>query len=144
MNQRKRFDARLNVYVSAELQRKLEQIRDQRGPQTTVPDIVRDAIHQYIENEEEIIGSRRHFQRNLREALDEAKFELLWTNLILLAFIWQGTSPVVSATTQKALPFKDTFDRSVAFAAANWEGLLAMMKDSIELAVQREAKQEAK
>ena len=76
MTPHKRFDARLNVYVSAELQRKLEQIRDQRGPQTTVPDIVRDAIRQYIDNEEVIIGSRRHFQRNLRETLEEAKFEL--------------------------------------------------------------------
>ncbi len=50
MVEHKRFEARLNVYVSAELQRKLEQIRDQRGPRVTVPDIVREAIRLYIDN----------------------------------------------------------------------------------------------
>src|SRR5579864_3021652 len=142
MTQHKRFDARLNVYVSAELQRKLEQIRDQRGPQTTVPDIVRDAIRQYIDNEEEIIGSRRHFQRNLREALEEAKFELLWNNLVLMAFIWQGTSPVVNAVTQKVLPFRETFDRSVAFATNNRESMMKLIKDGIQTALKDEAKKE--
>jgi len=50
MVEHKRFEARLNVCVSAELQRKLEQIRDQRGPRVTVPDIVREAIRLYIDN----------------------------------------------------------------------------------------------
>ncbi|MHB8629275.1 MAG: hypothetical protein ACYDBJ_24745 [Aggregatilineales bacterium] len=134
MSQHKRFDARLNVYVSAELQRKLEQIRDQRGPQATVPDVVRDAIRQYIDNEEEIIGSRRHFQRSLRDTVEAAKLELTWNSLILFAFIWQGTSPVVEATTHKQMPFKETLDRAVAFAGRNWLVLTEALGDGIEVA----------
>ena len=134
MVEHKRFEARLNVYVSAELQRKLEQIRDQRGPRVTVPDIVREAIRLYIDNEEEIIGSRRHFQRGLRESIDATKSELQWNNLVTLAFLWQLQQLVFTATTQQQISFKETFDKSLAFATRSWEPLLKALARATEQA----------
>ena len=134
MVEHKRFEARLNIYVSAELQRKLEQIRDQRGPRVTVPDIVRKAIRLYIDNEEEVIGSRRHFQRGLRESIDAAKSELQWNNLVTLAFLWQLQSPVFTATTQQQISFKETFDKSLGFATRSWEPLLKALDRATEQA----------
>jgi len=132
MVEHKRFDARLNIYVSAELQRKLEQIRDQRGPKVTVPDIVREAVRMYIDNEEEVIGSRRHFQRNLRDSIGAAKDELLWNNLVMLAFLWQLQSPVTSATTKQKISFKETYDNSISFATKSWEPFLKQLQDAME------------
>jgi Arc/MetJ-type ribon-helix-helix transcriptional regulator len=130
----KRFEARLNVYVSAEMQRKLEQLRDQRGPQTTVPDVVREAIRLYIDNEEEIIGSRRHFQRSLREHLDSAKTELFWTDLVMLAFVWQLLHPVLNATTKNQVTFKETWDRALSFAQRSGTPYLKTLEDALEQA----------
>ena len=132
MVEHKRFESRLNVYISAELQRKLEQIRDQRGPKVTVPDIAREAIRMYIDNEEEIIGSRRHFQRGLRETIDGAKDELLWNNLVTLAFLYQLQSPVLAATTQKQIPFKEAFDKAIAYATKMSDPLMKAVQQAIE------------
>ncbi len=132
MSEPKRFDARLNVYVTAAMQHKLEQLRDQRGPQITVPDLVREAIRQYLDNEEEIIGSRRHFQRGLRETVMLAKDELLWNNLVTLGFLWQLQSPVLAATTKQSLNFREVFDKALAFASRSWEPLLKETEAALE------------
>jgi hypothetical protein len=144
MAQNKRFDARLNVYVSTEVQRKLEQIRDQRGPQTTVPDIVREAIRSYIDNEEEIIGSRRHFQRNLRDTVDATKFQLLWSQVLTLAFVWQSISPVVSVATKQTPQFRDIFQRALEFAIRNWDPMITAMSEGAQGAFDDIAKKEEK
>ncbi len=132
MPDHKRFEARLNVYVSSELQRKLEQIRDQRGPKVTVPDLVREAIRLYIDNEEEIIGSRRHFQRGLRETIADAKAELFWNQLVMLGFFWQLQSPVLTATTQQQPTFKEIYDKALAFASRAGEPYLKALEAAIE------------
>ena len=132
MTAQKRFESRLNVYVSAELQRKLEQIRDQRGPKVMVPDIVREAIRLYIDNEEEIIGSRRHFQRGLRETIDNARDELLWNNLVTLAFLYQLQSPVLTVTAKKQISFKEAFDTALAYATKMSHPMMNAVQQAIE------------
>jgi Arc/MetJ-type ribon-helix-helix transcriptional regulator len=134
MVERKRFEARLNVYVSAELQRKLEQVRDQRGPRVTVPDLVREAIRQYLDNEEEIIGSRRHFQRGLRETIDAAKEELLWSQLVTIGFLWQFQNPVLAATAKQQLSFRDAWDKALAFASRSGKPFLQALDEALEQA----------
>lgn len=123
MADKKKYDYRLNVYVTAELQRKLEQVRDQRGPKVTVPDIVREALRQYLDYEEDVIGSRRHFQRNLREALDDTTAELTWQQIVLLAFVWQNTSALATALKAPVPPFKDSFQRALSFVVMHWQPL---------------------
>ena len=135
MVEHKRFESRLNVYISAELQRKLEQIRDQRGPKVTVPDIVREAIRLYIDNEEEIIGSRRHFQRGLRENIDTVKDEILWNNLITLAFMWHMQTPLLTAVNRQQPTFKEVLDKSLAITTKSGEPFMKALQTAIEQAI---------
>lgn len=128
----KRFDARLNIYVSAEVQRKLEQLRDQRGPRATVPDLVREAIRQYIDNEEDIIGSRRHFQRSLRDTVEAAERDLLWNDLVTLAFVWQMLNPILTATTRQQVSFKEAWDRALTFAQRSGTPYLNTLEDALD------------
>ncbi len=67
MKSKVRYPKRLTVYVTQELLHKLEQLRDQRSPKDTIPDVVREALRAYVDEQEQIIGSRRHFQKVLRE-----------------------------------------------------------------------------
>lgn len=128
----KRFDARLNIYVSAEVQRKLEQLRDQRGPRATIPDLVREAIRQYIDNAEDIIGSRRHFQRSLRDTVEAAERDLLWNDLVTLAFVWQMLNPILNATTKQQVSFKEAWDRALTFSQRSGTPYLKTLEDALE------------
>ena len=138
MTEHKRFEARLNVYISAELQRKLEQIRDQRGPKVTVPDIVREAVRLYIDNEEEIIGSRRHFQRNLRDSITTAELELMWTQSLLLAFQWQSVHSMNST-----MSFREALEKATDFAKRNWKSMSEAMLTAQKV-IAAEVEEEAK
>lgn len=139
MPDQKKYDYRLNVYVTFELQHKLEQIRDQRGPKVTVPDIVREALRLYVDQEEDIIGSRRHFQRHLREVIESVKDELLWNQLVLLALVWQGNATLLGAIKTPHVPFKDSFEQALLFAVRNWEPLVSILETNRQKAMEQEA-----
>lgn len=43
---------------------------------TTEADLIREAIRQYLDEQEDLIGSRRHFQKSLRERVDSLEAAL--------------------------------------------------------------------
>lgn len=43
---------------------------------TTEADLIREAIRQYLDEQEDLIGSRRHFQKSLRERIDSLEAAL--------------------------------------------------------------------
>jgi Arc/MetJ-type ribon-helix-helix transcriptional regulator len=122
LKNRKRYNHRLNVYVTAEMARKLEQLRDNRGAGTTVPDVVREALRLYIDEQESIIGSRRHFGRTLREEIQSAKEELAWLSYVLLVMSGQTLSALYSKGGTSH-PAKDFVARARQYTAENADSI---------------------
>ncbi len=138
MTDHKRYPKRLNVYVTAEMQRKLEQVRDQRGPQTSVPDVVREAIRLYIDDQEEIIGSRRHFQKTLREEIDQAKTEIIehlemtqvesnWNHVFSLVLISHSLAPLISRLTGQPTTFDTLLRQAMPPAMQHWARIVGIL-----------------
>jgi uncharacterized protein (DUF885 family) len=67
---------RVTIRVPEPLQQKIETIRLHRGKGARQIDVWRDAAWAYVNEQENIIGSRAHFQRSLRERIDEMKAQL--------------------------------------------------------------------
>ncbi len=131
MTNRKRFLKRLNIYVTTEMQRKLEQIRDQRGPQESVPDVVREAIRVFMDDQEQIIGSRRHFQKGLRDEMNAEKRELIklvsqlqnedtWGHILILALIAQSMAPILSRVTGQPVSVQGLLDQALKQTTRDW------------------------
>src|SRR5260370_30575232 len=83
----------LSFYVTEELHNKLELLRQKRGKRATISDVSRDALRNYVDQQENIIGSRAHFNKTVREYLNEMETRLhqemeqlttKFTNLMLL------------------------------------------------------------
>lgn len=127
-----KYPKRLNVYVTAEMQRKLTQIRDQRGPQVTVPDVVREAIRLYVDDQEQIIGSRRHFQKTLREEIELAQRVITWNQIVLMVMVSHWLSPVVSAVSKQPLSGRDLFVKAMSQAANEWASYQAALDLGLE------------
>jgi len=110
MTSKVRYPKRVTVYVTTELLHKLTQLRDQRGAKESIPDVVRDAIRVYVDEQEQIIGSRRHFQKALREdiqtlaqqieALHAETFQHQVFSVIMTA---NGLAALLSQQTGKAV-----------------------------------------
>jgi hypothetical protein len=56
--------------MAQEMHELLLQLATMRGQGVTEADLIREAIRQFLEEQSDVVGSRRHFQKSLQERLD--------------------------------------------------------------------------
>ncbi len=136
-----RYPKRLNVYVTAEMQRKLEQVRDQRGPQTTTPDVVREALRLFLDDQEQVIGSRRHFQKTLREEIGTVRSafqgdlklvqaDLIWANVFSLVLLASSLAPVVARVTGQPVSLESLLKQGVVQTPQHWKQVMQWIEET--------------
>jgi len=73
-----------SVSMSEEMHALLMQIAAKRGRDITEAHLIREAIRQFLDEQTEIIGSRRHFQKSLQLRLDRLERSLLFQMNIVI------------------------------------------------------------
>jgi predicted DNA-binding protein len=61
---------RRSLAMTPQMAQRLSQIASTRPRDTTEADLIREAIRLFLDEQEDLIGSRRHFQKSLRESVD--------------------------------------------------------------------------
>jgi len=61
---------RRSISMTQEMRDRLALLVSKQPRDTTEVHIIREAIRLYLDNQEDIIGSRKHFQKSLQERLD--------------------------------------------------------------------------
>ena len=74
---------RRSISMTPEMRELLAQITAKHGRDVTENDIIRDAIRHYLDQQADVVGSRRHFQRSLQARLDRLESTLTFQMLIL-------------------------------------------------------------
>lgn len=64
-------NVRRSVSMSQEMHDQLMQLVRQRGGTTNEADLIREALHQFIDTQSDIVSSRLHFQQTFRERLEQ-------------------------------------------------------------------------
>lgn len=85
-----------SITMTQEMRDRLALLVSKQPRDTTEADLIREAIRLYLDNQEDIIGSRKHFQKSLQERLDrlESAFAFHLNVLIyLLAALEPEGSP---------------------------------------------------
>jgi len=84
-----RYNYRTSVGMTKAMQAKLEQVVENRkDPKFTQADAIREAIRFYLDQQEDLIGSRKHFSRSLERNLknnEEKILFILYAMLFLIA-----------------------------------------------------------
>ncbi|GAB4549497.1 MAG: hypothetical protein OHK0023_14120 [Anaerolineae bacterium] len=62
---------RRSITMTQEMRDRLALLVSKQPRDTTEADIIREAIRLYLDNQEDIIGSRKHFQKSLQDRLDK-------------------------------------------------------------------------
>jgi len=60
---------RMTISMTPEMHDLLMQIKNKQPRPVSEAEIIRQAIREYIDEQEDVIGSRRHFQKSLQEKL---------------------------------------------------------------------------
>ncbi len=109
---------RRSLSMTPEMRDRLAQIVSTRPRNITEADLIREAIRRYLDEQEDLMGSRKHFQRSFRQRIDRLEEAIAFQLNVLIYLL---------AVDQQTL--------RGAIIAAKQEGetLLAQMKAVREL-----------
>lgn len=113
-----RFTARRSLSMTPAMRDRLSQLASKQPRDVTEADLIREAIRMYLDEQEDLIGSRKHFQKSLRERVDQLESALAFQLNVLICLL---------ATDEARL--RD----AIIAAKHNGETLLAQMKAVREL-----------
>ena len=73
-----------SVSMSPEMRDLLRQVAAKRGADVTEADLIREALRRFLDEQADLIGSRRHFQRSLQDRIDRLENVLLFQLDVIL------------------------------------------------------------
>lgn len=74
---------RRSISMTPEMRDLLAQIVAKRGREVKENDVIREAIRQYLDEQADVVGSRRHFQKSLQARLDRMENTLVFQMQVL-------------------------------------------------------------
>jgi len=74
---------RRSISMTPEMRDLLAQIVAKRGREVKENDLIREAIRQYLDEQADVVGSRRHFQKSLQARLDRLENTLTFQMNVL-------------------------------------------------------------
>jgi len=75
---------RRSISMTPEMRDLLAQIVAKHGREVKEVDLIRDAIRQYLDEQSDVVGSRRHFQKSLQRRLDKLETTLTFQMHVLI------------------------------------------------------------
>jgi predicted DNA-binding protein len=105
---------RRSISMTPEMRDLLTQIAAKHGRDVTENDLIRAAIRHYLDQQSDVVGSRRHFQRSLQARLDRLESTLTF-QMLMLTFL---LATVLGDESGEAI------DEALATAARDGEALL--------------------
>ncbi len=105
---------RRSISMTPEMRDLLAQIAAKHGRDISENDLIRDAIRHYLDQQSDVVGSRRHFQRSLQARLDRLESTLTF-QMLMLTFL---LATVLGDESGEAI------DEAMATAARDGEALL--------------------
>ena len=94
---------RRSINITPEMRDLLAQIAAKQGRDVTESDLIRDAIRQYLDQQADLVGSRRHFQRSLQERLDALEGTLTLHLHVMIALLLMLLEGDVSQVIDEAI-----------------------------------------
>ena len=62
---------RRSLCMTPEMAQRLNQIASTKPRDVTEADLIREAIRRFLDEQDDLVGSRRHFQRSFRQRIDQ-------------------------------------------------------------------------
>ena len=94
---------RRSINITPEMRDMLAQIAAKQARDVTESDLIRDAIRQYLDQQADLVGSRRHFQRSLQERLDALEGTLTLHLHVMIALLLMLLEGDVSQVIDEAI-----------------------------------------
>lgn len=109
---------RRSITMTQEMRDRLALLVSKQPRDTTEADLIREAIRLYLDNQEDIVGSRKHFQKSLQDRLDRLESAFVF-HLNVLIYLLAALEPEGS---------QERIAEAIIAARRDGETLLAQMQ----------------
>ena len=96
------YEVKKTIYMTNEMEERLNQILAKQDRSTSFNDLARTAFRQYIDDQEDVIGSRRHFSKSLQNRLDQLEGNILFYLDVIIFLLAANLAVIVQAVTRDA------------------------------------------
>jgi predicted DNA-binding protein len=111
-NSKSQFTNRLTVHITGAMDNRLEQIASQRDEPKA--EVVRSALRAYLDEQEDLIGSRKHFTKMFQRRVDYLErltVICLWINVQIMHMLYE---PVTKEPYDMAELLEDAIGAGIA------------------------------
>src|SRR5258708_15875376 len=93
-----------SIAMTEEMQDRLQQLVSKHGREFSESDLIREAIRRYLDDQEDIIGSRRHFAKSFQDRIDRLEYALTFHLNVLLHLTARRFALVLYSITNLTVP----------------------------------------
>jgi Arc/MetJ-type ribon-helix-helix transcriptional regulator len=114
---------RRSIAMTPQLRARLQQLLDKQGKEVTEADLIRQAIREFLDRQEDIAGSRAHFRKTFQTRLDALEESVTFRLDVLFALIAQGLAVMLPVFTEQPITAAELIQAALIAAAQDSETL---------------------
>jgi Arc/MetJ-type ribon-helix-helix transcriptional regulator len=114
---------RRSVAMTPQLRAHLQQLLAKQGKDVTEADLIRQAIREFLDRQEDITGSRAHFRKTFQTRIDTLEAALTFRLDVLLALVAHGLAVMLPVFTEQPITATELIQAAIVAAARDAESL---------------------
>ncbi len=108
---------RRSVAMTPQLRARLQQLIDKQDKEITEAEVIRQAIREYLDRQEDITGSKMHFHKVFRDRIDELEDDLEFHIHVITALIAHGLAVMVPVFTEQPITAAELIQAAIVSAS---------------------------
>ena len=108
---------RRSVAMTPQLRARLQQLIDRQDKEITEAEIIRQAIREYLDRQEDITGSKTHFRKAFQGRIDELQDDLEFHLHVIIALIAHGLAVMLPVFTEQPITAAELIQAAIVSAA---------------------------
>ncbi|HML20985.1 MAG TPA: hypothetical protein PKD09_05010 [Aggregatilinea sp.] len=114
---------RRSVAMTPQLRARLQQLIDQQDKEITEAEIIRQAIREYLDRQEDITGSKVHFHKVFRDRIDELQDDLEFHLHVIIALVAHGLAVMLPVFTEQSITAVELIQAAIVSAAQDTQAV---------------------
>jgi predicted DNA-binding protein len=114
---------RRSIAMSPTMRQRLQQLLEKETRDVTEADLIRQAIREYLDRQEDITGSRAHFRKTFQTRIDDLDSALTFRLDMLLALVAHGLAVMLPVFTEQPITAADLIQAAIVAAAQDAEAI---------------------
>lgn len=111
--------SRRSVAMTPQMRLRLQQLLEKETRDVTEADLIRQAIREYLDRQEDVTGSKAHFRKTFRDRIDQLQDDLEFHLHVITALIAYGLAVMLPTFTEQSITAEELIQAAIVAAERN-------------------------